>query len=197
MSYRRESLRRMTEMPPAVALLAEQLDTSIEFFLDRLDGLTTDEYHWRPVANCWGLVPRGTESTSKSVGGGDFVCEYESGDTPTPPPMRTIAWLVWHLTEMCTRRADYTIGDHKLTNDDVIGAGTAEDGVASLKAALAFWRRVYDEVEPEGFATVGRSAYPDGLDPQFPLQAILWWQNREIIHHAADIGTIRDLYANR
>ena len=187
----------MTDLPAPVALLASQLDTSLEMFYERLVGLTTEEYHWKPVPNCWGLVLRGTESTPSTLGGGDYVLEFEGGETPTPPPLRTIAWLVWHLTEMCVRRADYTIGDRKIGIDDIAGAANADDGIANLKAALAQWRRVYDEVEPSGFAVAGRSAYPDGLDPDLPLQDILWWQNREIIHHAADIGTLRDLYANR
>jgi DinB superfamily len=185
-------------LPPAIALLAAQLDTSITFFYERLDGLTTDEYHWRPSPDSWGVVPRGSQSTSAFYGAGDYVWECETrGEPPAVQPMRTIAWVIWHMTEMCARRADYTIGDHKIGADDVVAAATADEGVANLKAALAQWRRVYDEVAPDEFATVGRSAYPQGLDPELPLQDILWWQNREIIHHAADIGTLRDLYAHR
>jgi len=29
------------------------------------------------------------------------------------------------------------------------------------------------------------------------LRDILWWQNREIIHHTAEISLLRDLYAWR
>ena len=42
--------------------------------------------------------------------------------------------------------------------------------------------------------TVGRSAYPDGLDPQLPLLDIVWWVNKELLEHAAEIFYARDLY---
>jgi hypothetical protein len=40
-------------------------------------------------------------------------------------------------------------------------------------------------------AVVGRSDYPLGLDPRLPLRHILWWQNREMIHHAANTCQLR------
>jgi hypothetical protein len=43
--------------------------------------------------------------------------------------------------------------------------------------------------------TVGRSAYPGGLDPTLPLIEIVWWVNKELLWHAAEIWYVRDLYA--
>jgi hypothetical protein len=43
--------------------------------------------------------------------------------------------------------------------------------------------------------TVGRSAYPGGLDPTLPLLDIVWWVNKELIEHTAEIWFVRDLYA--
>jgi hypothetical protein len=110
------------------------------------------------------------------------VCEFEPRD-PQPAPLRTIAWLMWHLSEMCRGRADWTNGAHRLGRDDVACAPTAAEAVAQLKDAVARWRSVFDDLEPGEYAAVGRSQYPDGLDPDLPLRDILWWQNREIIHH--------------
>ena len=42
--------------------------------------------------------------------------------------------------------------------------------------------------------TVGRSAYPHGLDPQLPLLDIVWWVNKELLEHAAEIWYARDLH---
>ena len=41
---------------------------------------------------------------------------------------------------------------------------------------------------------IGRSAYPDGLDPTLPLLDIVWWVNEELLEHAAEIWYVRDLY---
>lgn len=43
--------------------------------------------------------------------------------------------------------------------------------------------------------TIGRSQFPDGLDRELPLMDIVWWQNRELIHHGAEMACLRDLYA--
>jgi hypothetical protein len=74
----------------------------------------------------------------------------------------------------CLGRADYTIGSRSWTWDNLEGSPTAQGGLA-----------------------LRRSSYPWGLDPKLPLADILWWQNREMIHHGAEIAMLRDLYAHR
>src|SRR5687768_4124843 len=98
------------DRPANVAALAAQLDTSTEMLLDRLAGLTDEEYLWDPAPGSWSLRPREHVKTAKASGRGSFVAEYEE-ETPDPAPMRTIAWLIWHLSAGCIMRADYTIGD--------------------------------------------------------------------------------------
>jgi len=34
-----------------------------------------------------------------------------------------------------------------------------------------------------------------GLDPELPLIEIVWWVNKELLWHAAEIWFMRDLYA--
>ncbi len=43
--------------------------------------------------------------------------------------------------------------------------------------------------------TVGRSAFPWGLDPELPLLDVVWWVNKELIYHASEIWYVRDLFA--
>jgi hypothetical protein len=45
--------------------------------------------------------------------------------------------------------------------------------------------------------TIGRSAYPDGLDPELPLIEIVWWVSKELVFHAGEAWLVRDLYAYR
>jgi hypothetical protein len=184
------------DRPANVAALAAQLDTSTEMLLDRLSGLTDEEYLWDPVPGSWSLRPREQVKTAKASGRGSFVAEYEE-ETPDPAPMRTIAWLIWHLSAGCIMRADYTIGGRSLEYDDIERPATADAGLAQLRHGLARWRAVFDEVAPDEYAQVGRSTFPYGLDPQLPLADILWWQNREVIHHGAEMAMLRDLYAWR
>ena len=50
---------------------------------------------------------------------------------------------------------------------------------------------------PRQARQVGYSTYPVGMDPDLPFVDIVWWLNRELIAHGADIGTVRDLYSVR
>ena len=75
--------------------LLAQWDTSLQMLVDRLDGLSDDEYRWPPTAGAADLVETD----------GVFSAEPD-GDQPT----RTIAWTMAHLAQMCWVRADYTDG---------------------------------------------------------------------------------------
>jgi hypothetical protein len=182
--------------PTEVALLAAQFDAAQEFFWPRMAGLTTAEYLWEPGPGAWSLRPRGAQRTTRSFGRGVWVFEYERRD-PQPAPLRTIGWLMWHLTEGCAHRADWTIGSHSGRPDDLPVPPDAEGGLAALRTAFDAWRAVFEEVPAEEYAQVGRSQYPGGLDPTLPLRDILWWQNREIMHHCAEMMLLRDLYQHR
>jgi hypothetical protein len=186
----------MTNQPVEVTLLAAQLDTSMEFFTARLAGLTDEEYLWEPVPGAWNLRPRGSQRTANSAGAGGWVWEYES-PTPEPPPLRTIAWLMWHIAAACQVRADWTTGEHSMTADAIRCPPTAAGGVQLLRDNVSQWRAVFDALTPQEYAQVGRCSFPEGLDPHVPLRDVLWWQNREVIHHGAEVSMLRDLYGWR
>src|SRR6266542_563693 len=97
---------------PNVAALAAQLDSTMGILYERLAGLTDEEYLWEPAPSCWSLRPRGQHRTAKAYGKGDWVWEYEA-PTPQPPPLRTIAWLCWHMAAAGMGLAVYTTGDHR------------------------------------------------------------------------------------
>ena len=65
--------------------LADQLDFHWTNQLrPRLDGLTDDEYFWRPVPNCWTVHPDGS-------------IDFDVSRQPTPAPFTTIAWRLAHV----------------------------------------------------------------------------------------------------
>ena len=104
------------DRPTEITLLAAQLDTTLEFFWERLNGLTDEEYLWEPGPGAWNLRPREQQRTGRGRGAGGWVCEFEPRD-PQPAPLRTIAWLMWHLSEMCLGRADWTNGEHRIRDE--------------------------------------------------------------------------------
>jgi hypothetical protein len=162
--------------------LLAQWDASVQMMFDRLDGLTDDEYRWRPTPGAADLVEAD----------GVFRAEPD-GDQPT----RTIAWTMAHLAEMCWVRADYTDGAKNRTLGYGPFPATANEALTELRAAADRWRSAIAAATAEQALQVGYSSYPVGMDPDLPFVDIVWWVNRELIAHGSDIATVRDLHAAR
>ena len=164
-----------------LAPLIAQWQTSLAMLLERLDGLTDDEYRWRPTPDAADLVVDGD---------GAFRVPEESGGAT-----RTIAWTLGHLVDMCWTRADYTDGAKNRPLDYQPFPATAAAAVDELRAAASRWRSALADASPEQALQVGYSSFPIGMDPDLPFVDIAWWMNRELIAHGSDIATVRDLYA--
>lgn len=153
---------------------------------ERLTGLTDEEYLWEPAPEVWTI--RRTPDGPKA----DAEIWPPTGEAAPP---RTLAWSIWHLGAGQQMRADYLVGDHRLQLGDLALPITAVEGVEFMKSGLAAWRNGLESMTDEDLDTVGRSSYPHGLDPQLPLIEIVWWLNKELIFHSAEIWYVRDLYA--
>lgn len=165
-----------------LAPLLAQWDTSLAMLFERLDGLTDDEYRWQPTPGAADLVDRdGTLQAARDAG----------------QPTRTIAWTMAHLADMCRLRADYTDGAKNRPLGYGPFPGTAAGAMTELRAAADRWRACVAGASAEQARQVGYSSYPVGMDPDLPFVDIVWWLNRELIAHGADIGTVRDLYSVR
>jgi hypothetical protein len=162
--------------------LLAQWDTSLEMVFARLDGLTDDEYRWQPTPGAADLIEQD----------GTLVAAPDA-DQPT----RTIAWTMAHLADMCWLRADYTDGAKNRPLEYGPFPGTAAGAQAELRDAADRWRACVAAATAEQALQVGYSTYPVGMDPDLPFVDIVWWLNRELIAHGADIATVRDLYAAR
>ena len=57
------------------------------WFWPRVDGLSDDEYFWKPAHGCWSVRP---------LPGGGFGIDWEM-PAPEPPPVTSIAWRLAHL----------------------------------------------------------------------------------------------------
>jgi DinB superfamily len=152
--------------------------------LDRMEGLDDDEYFWEPSPGAATVAWKG------------------GGLRPVPalddrPRTRTIALLAGHLGEMAFLRADYVDGEHRLTRADIDWPDTAVGGLAFISAGWSRWREAVSGLRESELDIVGRCDFPGGLDLQLPVVDIVWWMNRELIHHTAEMAFVRDLYATR
>ena len=134
----------------------------------RLAGLTDDEYRWEPAPDCWTVRPAG-DGTFRADG---------AALPPEPAPLTTIAWRLSHVIDLFA--ADRNATWLGLTPTDTAGStpGRAEEATAQLERAYAAFRG----------GPVG-GPYADSSRAAFVLH-----QLDELIHHGAEIGTMRDLY---
>ncbi|RIK36655.1 MAG: hypothetical protein DCC58_19020 [Chloroflexi bacterium] len=182
--------------PARLVPLREQFEFCWDRLINRLDGMSDDEYFWEPAPGCWSIRRRDATPTPHGLGGGAWVWEYVSRH-PDPAPFTTIAWRIGHLASTIFLRADYTVGSKSLTWDDYAYPHTAEQGIAALVDAGVAWFRVLRTADDALLDTVGGSSFPWGRDPDLPLLDICWWVNQEALHHGGEIALLRDLYRAR
>ncbi len=177
-------------IPARLAPFLAQWDYMLGVLDERLAGITDEEYLWEPASIAWTVRP-GPDGTTFP----DAETWAPIGDQVTPP--RTIAWSIGHLGAGVGERADWLTGSHSKTSADFRWPRTAAEGIASMHAGLGAWRDGLATMTDVDLDTIGRSAYPDGLDPELPLIEIVWWVNKELLFHAAEVWFMRDLYAAR
>jgi hypothetical protein len=178
-----------------VGLLLDQLTTSIDISRDRLEGLTDEEYFWEPAPDAWSIRTRGAGVTANAFGPGEWQLDFVRPE-PSPPPLTTIAWRLGHLVDCFGGRWEWTFGARQTDPKQLTHfSPTAKEALEQLWFQVERWRSAVGELTDEQLDTVGFGQYPYGLDPQLPIIAIVWWVNREFIHHTAEIALLRDLHA--
>jgi hypothetical protein len=177
-------------------LLLAQYDTSHEYLAARLRNIDDREFFWEPVPGCWSVRRQAEAVTPHVIGGGDWVLDYERAELD-PAPVTTIAWRLCHLVYGQRMRFDYTFGTRALKRDDLVLPSTARAAISWLEESHQAWRDGLASLDDRDLDTVGLSSFPGGLDPTLPFGSILWWTNRELIHHGAEIGLLRDLWQFR
>ena len=175
-------------VPTRLVQWLEMWDYVIEVLTDRTKDLTDDEYLWEPAPTTWSVRPN-------PAGGRNLVEAEVWAPTGDPAPPRTIAWSTGHLGSGVAIRADWLVGSHTAKSEDLDWPRAAAEGTRFMFDGLASWRNGLATMTDEDLDTVGRSAYPGGLDPDLPLIDIVWWVTKELTWHAADIWYVRDLYA--
>jgi hypothetical protein len=145
----------------------------------RLDGLTDEEYLWEPAPDCWSVRP---------TGDGTFHADG-AALPPEPAPLTTIAWRLSHVIDLLAAERNATWLGLTPTGTPGGTPGTAGEAIAQLEQAYASFRGHLDKAElSEMIGPVG------GLYANSSRVAFVLHQLDELIHHGAEIGTMRDLY---
>jgi hypothetical protein len=163
----------------------------------RLAGLTDDEYFWEPVDGCCTI--RRTDSGGYRADDPDRATAVLRPVTGAgDPPFTTIAWRLWHLVEVYGgRRNPQWLGvaaePGGFERDDPAPA-TAAEAIAALERAHAFWQDVLLRLPAAAWwEPLGSIAGPYAEDDKASL---VLHQLDEQIHHGAELGVLRDLYAH-
>ncbi len=175
-------------LPPRLRPFLAQWDYIVEMLFARLDGLTDEAFLWEPADEVW---------TVRLIDGRPTPDAEAWAPEAAATPPRTLAWTLGHLGSGVALRADWLTGSHSLTNADFTWPMRAADGLAFARRGLDAWRTGLATMTDADLDTVGRSAFPGGLDPELPLIDIVWWVNKELVFHVGEAWLVRDLFDAR
>jgi hypothetical protein len=168
-------------------------------FRRRLEGLTDDELWWMPVEGAWTLR-RGDD--------GEYRYDWPPGSLgETTAPFTTLAWRLCHLAVM-------GLGHWALLYEGVPNGGevamtmpfppTADEAVALADEVWTRWRAGLEQLDDDALCRpIGETPWcgelSEGtsrmkLGPDDPAMSFVIHQQRELIHHGAEISLLRDLY---
>jgi hypothetical protein len=143
----------------------------------RLEGLSDGEYLWEPAPLAWSV--RATPAGLR----------FDFGLLPVAPaPITTIAWRLTHIIDLLREdRCPRVLGvEPEADIDEVWITASAAEAIVLLERSFTTWRGYLEATDPDHLLDAS-DGWPDRLT--FALHII-----DELIHHAAEIGLLRDLY---
>ncbi|MBV9823880.1 MAG: DinB family protein, partial [Actinobacteria bacterium] len=148
----------------------------------RLEGLSQDEYHWVPAEPSWQVRP--AES--------GWRADY-SRRNPTPAPITTIAWRMWHIGSTCL--ANYVspaLCEWPLPVRGTEWFGEVGPARQAMETSYAAFRNQV--------TALGEDGVRSKLGPDWGAYGESTWADLvvhtldEVAHHGAEIALLRDLY---
>jgi hypothetical protein len=167
--------------------LLSAFDHACDRLAARLASLDDVEYFWEPAPGCWSLRPDGAGHWLLDGGGG-------GGPAPDPVPVTTIAWRVGHVAGLALGGfADRLFGDGSLDAEGIDFPPRAAGAVPFLRANYGVWRAGLETLDDDRWAApLGQAWGPYAEDSVEDLALHVF---DELVHHGAEIGLLRDLYA--
>ena len=151
----------------------------------RLDGLTDEEFHWEPVAGCWGIRPDGA---------GGFTFDYAEPE-PKPAPVTTIGWRLGHIAGPIFGFRSHNHFGTGVSPDTVELPGTADGMLALVDRVYDDWIAGVRSLGDEGLSLPTGPA--EGPYAAAPKATLVLHIHREAIHHMAEVALLRDLYLHK
>jgi hypothetical protein len=156
----------------------------------RMNGLTDDEFFWKPVPDSFCLTERE----------GSLFYEWPPGSQGEAiPPVTTIAWRLAHIGAGC-----FMNQWHEFFGDGELADWTSEPFPSNAADALAYleeWKtRWCDALIGAGNDGLWRPLGPKPdvevmqLGKNDPFIGMVLHVNREVMHHGGEINLLRDLY---
>ena len=153
----------------------------------RLEGLTSDEYLWEPVASCWTV-----RETAEGVRA-DWA-----DPNPDPAPVTTIAWRLWHVAVDCLDSYSARVfGRHGTDFVDQAFTLDVERGRSPRPRPQAPRSAPGSRRAAAGDCSSTRSARRGVRTATRRSSRSMLHVIDEVIHHSAEIALLRDLYRAR
>ena len=157
----------------------------------RLAGLSDEEFFWEPVADCWSVRLKAELRTPlpDDAAPGEWWIDWED-PAPDPAPFTTIAWLVAHMVLGTWNWIDIIAGREVAPEPPLAFTATA---------AVEQWEEVMSRFEAlvAGFSDEQLRAGEQAWGGQVARSYLVEHVVTEVLHHAAEVGRLRDLYRQR
>jgi hypothetical protein len=152
---------------------------------ERLADLTDEELAWEPTDWTWSVRPAGE----------GWQVDYVKLPVPTPP-FSTIAWRLDHyIAQFAAQRNATWLGVPDMVRRSAPATGSVASELARLDDAAAHWHDILRGVDDDSLlALIGPIA---GEYAESTRLGFVYHELDEMIHHAAEIGVLRDLYRAR
>jgi hypothetical protein len=157
--------------------------------INRLEGLTDEEYLWEPVKGCWSIRA-----------GSDGVLRPDWAAFADPPPFTNVAWRLCHLIACygAGRNREWlgvsSAGAPSFESTDPAPT-TAGAALETLRAAHDEWAAVLGSMTD---ATLAEKLGPiAGQYAESDKAGFVIHMLDEFIHHGAELALLRDLWRDR
>ncbi|RJO73397.1 DinB family protein [Nocardia panacis] len=163
----------------ALDLLRWQFDLTWSLFEYHLDRLESDDFLWKPAANCW-TVHRADDGT--------WVPDWADSE-PDPVPVPTIGWLSWHIGWWWSVAIDHAHSRTPRERSDITWPGAGKPAVEWLRGLRADWLEALGRFTDADLDSP--APFPWQNDPQHTVAHMVAWVNAELMKNAAEIGQLR------
>jgi hypothetical protein len=139
-------------------------------------------YLWEPAPGCLNVRPGEV---------GSFV----TGGAPEQGPVTTIAWRMCHIGDFLRHERNWRLlgREPEQLDRDIRHPTTAVGGIRYVEESWSSWQRLVSSLTPvEMWERLGSIAGPYAEDERIGFVIHIM---DELIHHSAEIGVMRDLYA--